>query len=1097
MSSIKNFGQLPYLNFKRLCCKNKNIINENCDLTVRNGTIRNLSVPNELIVDGTLRGNDKLTIAGGVNGTLVNETIFSNEDEYSRIAYIDANVGNITIRPIEGYFDPETIEIINEPCDGNIILNGVSGNVFYEPLGNVLGEIDSYQYNITDICGLQHQITQYICRPSSLMPPFLNGCCVNGSFGEIDFRGWTQENIDGVQGIWTPSSDGRLVNQSEGSFNISVFYSDFDCSSCQMIEIPVRTTTTPFVDDDFFGFVLGWQPGYATDSNAEYLLVDWKGATQTFDWGGCAPGGPALVGLSVSRVSGIPVRNEFWRHSNDVCNGLNNGLTELARATTLGNIGWSQTQFYTFRFEYSTTRLKVWVNDVLEIDLIGTFPQGRIGLYTFSQTAEFGGFSQNNNLIFNGDFSLGNTGFSTSYVYSTSIVLADRYVITTNPNLNHSFFPACQDHTTGTGNMMAINGAPSSVLVWGQTVTVQPNTDYVFSAWTTLLTSGTILQFRINGTLLGSSFTIPLPACVWSQFLEYWNSGASTTATLAIINQTTAGSSNDFAIDDIYFGGGGQIGTGAAAIISPYELCCDVTTGAIEGSDPIDPSSVAITRIEEPVSAPTACEVLFDDWVEYEDPLGVSVIWVLSAGNTALSSTNNGIQSFNTSPDLDLCEWNVSILTTPSNIGVIDDDLIGFTIGYNIGDHSNPNADYLHVFWCGGGFVGIYNPGFNIYRQTGIPTIYNVGNVLDGWISSMTLVQQGSSTVWTPGVTYEWRFQYCGESLKVYVDNELQFDLPLIFPNGANFGILTTSQDTTYNQCYKWTNVSCPCTALIPDMDWQTSGNVTANVDGNGIITVTSGELPQAARVGVTIQDVNGLISNEAFVYTGFKSITSIYRPTNCPSESLNIVNAIGVSGTEDGTITYNNPAQAALHGVGPHQMYREYNVTYESGFTGTITTEGTTSNQQFWLLEDLNTGYWILRRDSEVDATTSNSSNLTTKWAPYGKGSRVTFTFDTSISVFSTSFTDVDNLGWGEFYDITPEANAWLQTAGGTTGAGIGTNSNGIFEYRPPSGDDNNYISLFWNDPITSMSLIGNEIGSVRIILEAYCSIPSGATFV
>ena len=62
-----------------------------------------------------------------------------------------------------------------------------------------------------------------------------------------------------------------------------------------------------------------------------------------------------------------------------------------------------------------------------------------------------------------------------------------------------------------------------------------------------------ILQFSINGQVLGSPFTAPFNINNWVQFFETWNSGANTTATICVVNQNTTLGGNDFALDDITF----------------------------------------------------------------------------------------------------------------------------------------------------------------------------------------------------------------------------------------------------------------------------------------------------------------------------------------------------------------------------------------------------------------------------------------------------------------------------------------------------------------------------------------------------------------
>lgn len=162
----------------------------------------------------------------------------------------------------------------------------------------------------------------------------------------------------------------------------------------------------------------------------------------------------------------------------------------------------------------------------------------------------------NNNLITNGDFGGGNSDFSSDYNFSPgNLVPEGVYDVLDNPQNSHPGFSPCQDHTGG-GNMMAVNGSgtPNSN-VWCQTITVVPNTQYVFQCWvaTLVASSPAILQFSINGGLLGAPFNAPGSTCNWVKFFSTWNSGSNTSATICIVNQNTVLGGNDFALDDLLF----------------------------------------------------------------------------------------------------------------------------------------------------------------------------------------------------------------------------------------------------------------------------------------------------------------------------------------------------------------------------------------------------------------------------------------------------------------------------------------------------------------------------------------------------------------
>lgn len=103
---------------------------------------------------------------------------------------------------------------------------------------------------------------------------------------------------------------------------------------------------------------------------------------------------------------------------------------------------------------------------------------------------------------------------------------------------------------------MIINGSSDpNTSVWCSTVSISPNTDYIFSAWICSVhpNNPAELQFSINGNLLGSTFNAPSAVNQWSQFYTLWNSGSNSSATICIVNQNTAATGNDFGIDDISF----------------------------------------------------------------------------------------------------------------------------------------------------------------------------------------------------------------------------------------------------------------------------------------------------------------------------------------------------------------------------------------------------------------------------------------------------------------------------------------------------------------------------------------------------------------
>ena len=161
-------------------------------------------------------------------------------------------------------------------------------------------------------------------------------------------------------------------------------------------------------------------------------------------------------------------------------------------------------------------------------------------------------------VVANGAFEAGNVGFISGYVYNaTSLWNEGTYWVGNNANTVHSNFQGT-DHTPPPGvNFLVVNGSQTAgLIVWGQSVTVTPNTNYKFSAWVCSVNGANPaqLRFSINNVLQGGgSFYAPPSVNLWVQFFIIWNSGLNTTANISIVNQNTGGGGNDFGLDDISF----------------------------------------------------------------------------------------------------------------------------------------------------------------------------------------------------------------------------------------------------------------------------------------------------------------------------------------------------------------------------------------------------------------------------------------------------------------------------------------------------------------------------------------------------------------
>ncbi|MBU5299074.1 DUF11 domain-containing protein [Clostridium sporogenes] len=122
------------------------------------------------------------------------------------------------------------------------------------------------------------------------------------------------------------------------------------------------------------------------------------------------------------------------------------------------------------------------------------------------------------------------------------------------------------DHTTGneTGRMMVVNGFNPGAVFFRDVVSVQPNTNYLFSSWILNLFKVTgfpnpELGVRILGSngdvlysaTLGAQIPVNINAPEWKQIGTVINSQNNTSLTVEFLSEGPAVIGNDYAIDDV------------------------------------------------------------------------------------------------------------------------------------------------------------------------------------------------------------------------------------------------------------------------------------------------------------------------------------------------------------------------------------------------------------------------------------------------------------------------------------------------------------------------------------------------------------------
>jgi len=172
------------------------------------------------------------------------------------------------------------------------------------------------------------------------------------------------------------------------------------------------------------------------------------------------------------------------------------------------------------------------------------------------------------NLVVNGDFEAGNTGFTSDYKYATPGSPAPisgnpntmwdegTYTVANNIQATHQYwtFGPFGDHTSGTGKMMIVNGATApNQTVWGGTLSsdLTVGQKYTLSAWVANIypTSPPELSFSVGGQQVGGTVTFASTGA-WQQFTATFVAQAAQDVHLMTdINVVASG--NDFVLDDI------------------------------------------------------------------------------------------------------------------------------------------------------------------------------------------------------------------------------------------------------------------------------------------------------------------------------------------------------------------------------------------------------------------------------------------------------------------------------------------------------------------------------------------------------------------
>jgi hypothetical protein len=196
----------------------------------------------------------------------------------------------------------------------------------------------------------------------------------------VDLSGWKENGYpNNSAGTWTVQGAGNDSVLQSINGRPTVFFNDGN--NAQGKELAGEITVETSFDDDFIGFVLGYQDGEITSTNADFWLIDWKQGNQDGQ----------TAGLALSHVFGdlsglnTGTTGAWWQHSGPI--------NEVQRGNTLGTTGWADNATNEFTLEFTSSLIKVVVDGNTELEFTSAdnggaaFTDGSFGFYNFSQSS--------------------------------------------------------------------------------------------------------------------------------------------------------------------------------------------------------------------------------------------------------------------------------------------------------------------------------------------------------------------------------------------------------------------------------------------------------------------------------------------------------------------------------------------------------------------------------------------------------------------------------------------------------------------------------------------------------------------------------------
>ena len=276
------------------------------------------------------------------------------------------------------------------------------------------------------------------------------------------------------------------------------------------------------------------------------------------------------------------------------------------------------------------------------------------------------------NLVVNGDFEGGNTGFTSEYTFNTNIGNSGEYMI---GKKGDNDYVNMNDHTSNssTGKMFVADGSTNTVNsgpsqrgyhAWCQNINIYPYTDYQIEFWATTASNSfqftPMLYFTLDGTIEGE-YLNPPNAGNWALHSHVWNSGIKTSVEMCILDAVANSKGNNFIIDDISF-------MAINPVISYTKT--DSVVVMVGGENPIDLGADTSFCSNETSSLQLNAGAGWDTYL-WSTGDTTQIISVNSAGTYSVDVAKFG--SCNSTGNIVITEHNCGCLDS-DNDGVCDDD---------------------------------------------------------------------------------------------------------------------------------------------------------------------------------------------------------------------------------------------------------------------------------------------------------------------------------------------------------------------------------------------------------------------------------------